>query len=97
MQVIQNQVSITREELDHILATGRFLVSEHTEYYMHHIRAEYCGISIGFYNWLENLDCYTAGPDEGDETRVLIRDDLHLQQILTAMDALMALRNRNLD
>jgi hypothetical protein len=94
MKAIDNKVCMTRAELDDIIASKRFYVSEHTPYYMNCVEATYKHISIGFYNWLDNMECYTSGGDnELWENQILIKDDTHLQLILNAMDALMALGN----
>ena len=95
MKAIDNKVCMTREELDTIIASKRFHVSEHTPYYMNFVEATYKHITIGFYNWLDGMDCYTSGTDGDDDRLILIKDDTHLQLILNAMDALMALRNYN--
>jgi hypothetical protein len=91
MKVIDNRVGMTREELDAIIETNRFHVMEHTPYYMNGIIAECAGISLGFYNWLEGMDCFASSC--GHDTKILIQDEAHLELILTAMDALMALKN----
>ena len=91
MQVKDYTVGMTREELDAIIETDRFHVSEHTPYYMNGIIAEFAGISIGFYNWLEGMECFASS--EFDNTKILIQDQEHLELILTAMDALVALKN----
>ena len=91
MQVKDHKVGMTREELDAIIETDRFHVMEHTAYYMNGIKAECAGIELGFYNWLEGMDCFASSC--GHDTRILIQDTAHLELILAAMDALMALKN----
>jgi hypothetical protein len=91
MKVIDHKVGMTREELDAIIASKRFHVREHTPYYMNGITAQCADISLGFYNWLEGMDCFIGSDDSG--IRIPIQDSAHLELILAAMDALMAVEN----
>lgn len=87
MKVVNGGVSMTKAEVDALEAEG-FLVSWHTPYYLNHIKVKSSVMdsdgnhfTIGFYNWLDNLDCYI-----GDD-KITVRDKAHLKEILKLMRA----------
>jgi len=93
MELLANgQVKMTDDDLEAMKARG-FSVNMHTDYYTNGISVLGIGgahdYEVGFYNWLDNLDCYVGGE------AVKITSEAHLAAVLNLMDAMVAVNQYN--
>ena len=80
------QVKMDRSDLDAMADRG-FTVSMHTPYYTNGIEVRGWGeFDVGFYGWLDNLDCYI-----GDEV-VRLTNEEHLADVLAMMDMVVKIQ-----